>query len=493
MLNQNLTTTIITTTSEDPVKLLHQAFEAQLHSNCLRQDVDILNRVRIRYYEMEYIVLEKEFIEIAQNIKCANTTTMNYNYLDEPSVEMGNLLLITCSFIESIAADMDLTLDSIYSPVTYISTGNSEHDELLEKYLYSLEIHNFYEINHILLFPHKNQHNQQNHPTTKQPNTQPKRKPSDNIIKPQNCQDSKNVSTTTTTKTKQEYRHFDYDCLSHLHHRLGISDKKLYIKLEYLPKEIQHNEELQFPLRNAHKYYLRPQWCKAYQSTKHYRLNNLHLGTGKTVLQALGAFYLLCLYAKNILDAIVQNDLLKNNKSMTKNISDNITDQLQKMTIHSSLFAPYIACPKIEDIPKNIDLLDNSLFSNQQELRQAVFILRDPKTDLNSIDRFVMSEDMTENKDELVEILELTDYSLIKRELFSPLLTLNTFYRYEYIISYNSIKNIISTKTTKSRNSNKNQKYNENYHVYSTCKETSDDIYDYQKLQEKLKELGLWQ
>ena len=589
MLNQNLTTT--TTTSEDPVKLLHQAFEAQLHSNCLRQDVDILNRVRIRYYETEYIVLEKEFIEIAQNIKCANTTTMNYNYLDEPSVEMGNLLLITCSFIESIAADMDLTLDSIYSPVTYISTGNSEHDELLEKYLYSLEIHNFYEINHILLFPHKNQHNQQNHPTTKQPNTQPKRKPSDNIIKPQNCQDSKNVSTTTTTtKTKQEYRHFDYDCLAHLHHRLGVTNKRLYLKLKYLPEAIQHDEKLQFPLRNSHKYISkfleqqysdlsahtclteRPQWCKAYQGTKHYRLENLALGTGKASLQALGALYLLCLYAKNLVDAILKAGL--RNKEATASsettaitvssettvsssfsettaitvssetivsssfsettattvssetivsssfsettattmsskttassatsatpATNNIKHQLQKMTIRSNLFAPYIAYPKIKDIPENIDSLNNSSFSNQEELRQAVFILQDPlKKELNLIDDDFAVFENTEHNDALVDILKLiNEPSLLDSEILTPKLILNTKYHYKYTARCNLIKNIPSNKKTKhsgnkGNKGNKDQKFN--FNVLSRTQEISDDIYDYKELKEKLKESGLWQ
>lgn len=515
MSNQNLTTT--TTTSEDPVKLSHQAFEALLHSNCLRQDVDILDQVRISCYEKEYIVLEKEFIKIAQSIKCANSTTMNDNYLDTPSVEMGNLLLITCSFIESIAADMDLTLDSIYSHLTYISisTGNSKRDELLEDYLNSLEVHSFYEINHILLFPHKNQYT-----TTQQSNTQPKRKSSDNI-EPYNCQDSKNASTTTTTiTTKQEHRQFDYDCLAHLHHRLGITDKRLCLKLKYLPEAIQHDKKLQFPLRNSHKYisrfleqqnndladrtYLkeRPQWCKAYQGTKHYRLENLALGTGKASLQALGALYLLCLYAKNLVDTILREGLRNDATAATAATAvssatpatNNIKHQLQNMTICSDLFAPYIAYPKISDIPENIDFLDNSSFFNQEELRQAIFILQDPlQTELNLIDNDLAVLENTKHNDVLVDILKLiNEPSSLDSEILTPKLILNTKYHYKYTVRCN--KNTSSNKSSNKKTKhcgNKDQKFN--FAVSPRTQEISDDIYDYKKLKEKLKESGLWQ
>ena len=398
-------------------------------------------------------------------------------------------------------------------------------------------------------------------------------------------------------------------------------------QLKYLPEAIQHDEKLQFPLRNSHKYisrfldqhnnnnlsdrtYLkeRPQWCKAYQGTKHYRLENLALGTGKASLQALGALYLLCLYAKNLLDTILREGLRNDattassattatavtavtsetnataetnanaattvttattatavtnanaattvttataattvttattatavtnanaattattattvttvttaitataattvtsetavtnanaattatavtNVSSETPATNNIKHQLQNMTIRSDLFAPYVAYPKISDIPENIDFLDNSSFFNQEELRQAVFILQDPlQTELNLIDDELAVLENTEHNDVLVDILKLiNEPSLLDSEILSPKVILNTKYRYKYTVRCNLIKNTPSNK----HRGNKDQKFN--FAVSPRTQEISDDIYDYKKLKEKLKESGLWQ
>ena len=550
MLNQSSATNININSDvpvKDSVKLLHEAFKEQLkliesNSGCLyKNDTDRLNQVRISYYEAEYIVLENEFIEIIQNIKSDdsditdnvtdNNQSLNYDYFDVPSVEMGNLLLIICSFLESIVADMDLTLDLYYCYPNYINieqycgnrlkkkqnTSDSDSDNILkqalDKVLSYLKINNFYDLYHTLIHPlpsslKKQQNNQQNKLDNSHYNTQKKRMPSDNITR--NHKNSKKVSTTTTT-TRQAHRHFDYDCLAHLQHRLGISDKKLSLLKEYLPEAIQNDETLQFPLKNAHLYQnktirpqCRPQWCEAYQGTKHYRLDSLNLGTARTALQALGAFYLLCLYAKNLVETIICNDLSKKPASMAPKASetsaapDNITDKFHKMTIHSNLFAPYIASPKIIDIPENIDSLDNSLFSNEQELRQAVFIIRDPlTTELNSIggiDAFAVSE-KTEYKNEFVEILKLLpDHLTMQRELFTPQIILNIYYRYEYIINYDSVKSIYpKIISSEVKNTQVQSHYRDYDRVLSRTKKTSDDIYKYQMLQEKLKASGLWQ
>ena len=81
------------------------------------------------------------------------------------------------------------------------------------------------------------------------------------------------------------------------------------------------------------------------------------------------------------------------------------------MTICSDLFAPYIAYPKISDIPENIDFLDNSSFFNQEELRQAIFILQDPlQTELNLIDNDLAVLENTKHNDVLVDILKLINH-----------------------------------------------------------------------------------
>ena len=525
--NQNPATDI---NSGEPVKLLHEALKEQLKliksspDYLYKNNKDGLNQVRINYYEAEYVVLENEFIEIIQNIKrdnsdnsdiTGNNQSLDCNYFDVPSVEMGNLLLIICSFLESIVADMDLTLDLYYFYPNYINmeqycnnSGNrlkkkQNLRETIDKFLSYLKINNFYDLHHTFeplpsskQQQQQQQHNQQNKLDPSR-NTKKKRISGDNIIR--NQKNSKKVSTTTTTR--QAHRHFDYDCLAHLHHRLGISDKKLSLRLEYLPEAIQNDETLQFPLRNAHQYKtiaMRPQWCEAYQGTKHYRLDSLNLGTARTSLQALGAFYLLCLYAKNLVETIICNDLFKKpasevSKASKASVPYNITDKLHKMTIHSNLFAPYIASPKIKDIPENIDSLDNSLFSNQQELRQAVFIIRDPlTTELNSIDgidAFAVSEE-TKYKNEFVEILKLSpEHSQMQSELFTPQITLNIYYRYEYIINYDLIKNIIPSE---GKVKNKKQVQSQYRDCAGVISQTSDDIYKYQMLQEKLKASGLW-
>ena len=159
------------------------------------------------------------------------------------------------------------------------------------------------------------------------------------------------------------------------------------------------------------------------------------------------------------------------------------------MTICSDLFAPYIAYPKISDIPENIDSLDNSSFFNQEELRQAVFILQDPlQTELNLIDNDLAVLENTEHDDVLVDILKrINEPSLLDCEILTPKLILNTKYRYKYTVRYN--KNTPSNKKTK-HSGNKDQKFN--FAVSPRTREISDDIYDYKKLKEKLKESGLW-
>lgn len=122
----------------------------------------------------------------------------------------------------------------------------------------------------------------------------------------------------------REDEHFDYEALRFLDMAFGLTyksinistvlvmlrdDKRTITPLRNASLSIRKTDKDKIPLFDNNN--TRPMWCEAYQRCKHNRSSvasaDKSLFTARNLVEALGAFYILCVYADTIYKSKVEN------------------------------------------------------------------------------------------------------------------------------------------------------------------------------------------
>lgn len=390
----------------------------QQNSEILWQDPS-----RINHYFTDFLTFEQMFF--MWFLYVSPFWELNPKYLETPVRRLPSLLNDICSVIESISKDINFYLDKQFDPEFYVDKEQIRKDARI------FQVQNYYSLTHDYL-----KNNSSNIPAlnnfNNELNNSNKTRLLINNIGISTSDYNRNITNPTPYKQVKENRmHYDFDYLAHIDFRLGISDKKVQLRTDIIPIDLAEYPFIQYPLKHAHESesYLakgerRPTWCTVYQGTKHALADHYQECNGLVVLEALGALYILCMFAKYL----PKTKMLK-----SPDAPEIGSFPLEDLSNGSLLFKPTITHTTFHDLSKN---LNNKNLVEYKTLPESMFIIKNSE----SYFKIMLNKQFTNNQQlaeqfktqqGIVDLLSSLPSSVFEESGLQPKVVLNTYCHYK--------------------------------------------------------------
>lgn len=402
------------------------------------------DKSRIDHYFSDFLTFEQTFV--MWFLYVSPFWGFDPKYLETPVRRLSSLLNDICSVIESISKDINFYLDQQFNPEFYINKNQYTSDTNI------LRVRDFYSLIHNYLG-----HPNRNIPAPSNFNTGNRTPLINNIGVSTPVSDNNQL---TQKQVKETRMHYDFDYLAHIDFRLGTSSKKVQIRTDVIPINLDDYSWIQYPLKNAHlsdnnlpKGEKRPEWCKVYQGTKHALADNFQECKGSVILQALGALYILCIFAKYLPETKIPD---------YPEAPEIGSYPLEDFSNGSLLFKPTITRTTFSDLSTKID---NHKIFEYKKLSENMFIIKDSEIyfDImldNGLSDNQQLADQLKKQHIIIDLLRNLPLPELESKLQQKVV-LNTYCHYK-------ITNIQRQRNNKQR--------------------VTDNIYDYRKLNKKQRE-----
>ena len=385
-----------------------------------------LDRSRIDHYFTDFLIFEQTFIMWVLSI--SPFWKLDQNYLEISVRRLPSLLNDICSLIESLAKDINYYLDRQFNPAFYINKKQMNGADY--------RLHNFHYLANNYLKTKTKKH--YNIPAPNNFNNDSKRNiripKVNNIGISDPTSDERLIARQQQQQQLNETRmHYDFDYLAHIDFRLGTSSKKVQLRTDILPIDLEKYSWILYPLKNAHlpessldKGESRPKWCTVYQGTKHALADRYQECNGLVVLQALGALYILCIFAKYLPETKMPE---------YPDAPEVGSFPLEDLTQGSFLFKPTITRTTFINFSNN---LSNQNLVEHKYLPEAMFIIKDSEEyfDIMLNNQFLNNQQLADQLKEqhrIVELLSKLPSSVFNGSILQPKVVLNTYCHYEII------------------------------------------------------------
>ena len=410
---------------------------------------------RINHYFTDFLIFEQTFIMWFLSI--APFWKLNQDYLEVSVRRLPSLLNDICSVIESLAKDINYYLGRQFNPAFYINQQQINGADFRVQNFHYLA-NNYLKIKKRYNIPAPNNFNSDSRRNVRIPKV-------NNIGISDPTSDARLI-TRQQQQLKETRMHYDFDYLAHIDFRLGTSSKKVQLRTDVLPIDLEKYSWILYPLKNAHlpesnldkaKGESRPKWCTVYQGTKHALADRYQDCNGLVVLQALGALYILCILAKYLPETKIPE---------YPNAPEIGSFPLEDLSQGSLLFKPTITRTTFIDFSNE---LSNQNLVERKDLPEAMFIIKDSDWyfDIMLNNQFLNNQQLADQLKEqhgIVDLLSKLPLSVFKKSGLQPKVVLNTYCHYE----------IIKNQTNNKRNNKKVEPYSKQMMI--------GNIYNYQHL-----------
>ncbi|HIX57129.1 MAG TPA: hypothetical protein H9850_06625 [Candidatus Anaerobiospirillum pullistercoris] len=378
----------------------------------------------IDHYFTEFLTLEQIFFMWFLSV--SPFWGFDQKCLETPVGRLPSLLNTICSVIESISRDINFYLDKQFNPAFYINKKQIDSNDVR-----LFQARDFYSFTHDYL-----RNNNNNIPALNNFSSEL----NDNKLLVNNL----DVNTSTNSEgitnqvfcgqVKESRMHYDFDYLAHIDFRLGVSSKKIQLRTDIIPIDLTKYPSIQTPLKHAHEseYSLakkgkgehRPMWCKVYQYTKHALADHYQECNGLVVLEALGALYILCMFAKYLPKT-----------KMTESPDAPIVGSypLEDLSNRSLLFKPTMTRTTFRNLAND---LSNQNLVEFNKLSETMFIIKDSEKyfDImlnNQLSNNQQLADQLKTQHGIVDLLSNLPSSVFEESGLQPTVVLNTYCHYE--------------------------------------------------------------